>query len=51
MLAYNNHQLTVKNLEHLSSLGYAENVIFVPGYGLAVAQAHHQINELANIIQ
>ena len=27
ILAYNNHQLTAKNLEHLSSLGYAENVL------------------------
>ena len=32
-------------------LGYAENVIFVPGYCLAVAQAQHQINELANILK
>ena len=32
-------------------LKYAENVIFVPGYGLAVAQAQHQINELANILK
>ena len=32
-------------------LEYAENVIFVPGYGLAVAQAQHQINELANILK
>ena len=32
-------------------LMYAENVIFVPGYGLAVAQAQHQINELANILK
>ena len=27
ILAYNNHQLTAKNLEHLSSLGYAGNVL------------------------
>ena len=33
------------------SLGYAESVIFVPGYGLAVAQAQHQINELANLLK
>ena len=26
-MAYNNHQLTAKNLEHLSSLGYAGNVL------------------------
>tara|TARA_B100001245_G_scaffold217349_1_gene185755 strand:+ start:305 stop:1702 length:1398 start_codon:yes stop_codon:yes gene_type:complete len=32
-------------------LGYAESVIFVPGYGLAVAQAQHQINELANLLK
>lgn len=32
-------------------LMYAESVIFVPGYGLAVAQAQHQINELANILK
>ena len=32
-------------------LKYAENIIFVPGYGLAVAQAQHQINELANILK
>ena len=32
-------------------LKYAENVIFVPGYGLAVAQAQHQINELAKILK
>jgi len=32
-------------------LGYAESVIFVPGYGLAVAQAQHQINELSNLLK
>ena len=31
-------------------LGYAESVIFVPGYGLAVAQAQHQINELSGLL-
>jgi len=32
-------------------LGYAESVIFVPGYGLAVAQAQHQINELSGLLK
>lgn len=32
-------------------LAYAGSVIFVPGYGLAVAQAQHQINELANLLK
>ena len=32
-------------------LGYAESVIFVPGYGLAVAQAQHQINELSVLLK
>ena len=31
-------------------LGYAESVIFVPGYGLAVAQAQHQINEFSGLL-
>ena len=32
-------------------LAYADRVIFVPGYGLAVAQAQHQINELSNLLK
>ena len=32
-------------------LGYAESVIFVPGYGMAVAQAQHQINELSGLLK
>ncbi len=32
-------------------LGYAQNVIVVPGYGLAVAQAQHQVRELADLIE
>ncbi len=31
-------------------LGYASRVIFVPGYGLAVAQAQHKIRELAEML-
>ena len=32
-------------------LGYAQSVIFVPGYGLAVAQAQHQVRELAALLK
>ena len=32
-------------------LAYANRVIFVPGYGLAVAQAQHQVRELADLLQ
>ena len=32
-------------------LGYARKVIIVPGYGLAVAQAQHTINELVDMLQ
>jgi len=31
-------------------LGYASRVIFVPGYGLAVAQAQHKVRELADLL-
>ena len=31
-------------------LGYASQVIFVPGYGLAVAQAQHKVRELADLL-
>ncbi len=33
------------------SLGYASRVIVVPGYGLAVAQAQHAVQELASLLQ
>jgi NAD(P) transhydrogenase subunit beta len=31
-------------------LGYARKVVVVPGYGLAVAQAQHTVNELATVL-
>lgn len=32
-------------------LAYAQNVIVVPGYGLAVAQAQHSVRELAELLE
>ncbi len=32
-------------------LGYAKKVIFVPGYGLAVAQGQHTLQELAQVLE
>ncbi len=32
-------------------LSYAESVVVVPGYGLAVAQAQHEVRELADLLQ
>ena len=32
-------------------LAYARDVIVVPGYGMAVAQAQHQVRELAELIE
>jgi NAD(P) transhydrogenase subunit beta len=32
-------------------LGFARKVIIVPGYGMAVAQAQHQVRELADLIE
>jgi NAD(P) transhydrogenase subunit beta len=32
-------------------LSYASSVVFVPGYGLAVAQAQHAVRELADVLK
>jgi NAD(P) transhydrogenase subunit beta len=32
-------------------LGYASKVIFVPGYGMAVAQAQHKLRELSDLLE
>jgi NAD(P) transhydrogenase subunit beta len=32
-------------------MSYAEKVVIVPGYGLAVAQAQHQIREVADLLE
>ncbi|HEX6057549.1 MAG TPA: NAD(P)(+) transhydrogenase (Re/Si-specific) subunit beta [Gemmatimonadaceae bacterium] len=46
--------LTVKSVsveDAAIQLAYARSVIVVPGYGLAVAQAQHQVRELADLIE
>ena len=32
-------------------LAYAHKVVFVPGYGMAVAQAQHDVHQLANLLE
>jgi H+-translocating NAD(P) transhydrogenase subunit beta len=46
--------LTVKSInpEDLAvQVAYAQKMIVVPGYGMAVAQAQHQVRELADIVE
>ena len=42
------HEATVEDAA--ISLGYAQTAIFVPGYGLAVARAQHQLKDLAELL-
>ena len=49
-----NSGLTVKSVtaeDAAIQLGYAQKVIVVPGYGMAVAQAQHTVRELAELIE
>ena len=46
--------LTVRSIsveDAAVQLAYARQVIIVPGYGMAVAQAQHQVRELAELIE
>jgi H+-translocating NAD(P) transhydrogenase subunit beta len=46
--------LTVRSVsveDAAAQLAYAREVIVVPGYGMAVAQAQHQVRELAELIE
>jgi NAD(P) transhydrogenase subunit beta len=48
------HQGTMRevSLEDVAvQLAYAQQVVFVPGYGMATAQAQHAVRELANILE
>ncbi len=42
---------TVRPEDAAVMLGYARSVVFVPGYGLAVAQAQHSVKELATLLE
>ncbi len=42
---------TVRPEDAAVMLGYARTVVFVPGYGLAVAQAQHAVKELASLLE
>src|SRR5690606_21547513 len=46
--------LTVRSIQAEDAaiqLAYAQQMVVIPGYGLAVAQAQHQVRELAELIQ
>jgi NAD(P) transhydrogenase subunit beta len=45
-------QVRAINVEDAAiQLAYAQLVIMIPGYGMAVAQAQHQVHELAEVIE
>ena len=48
------HQGTMRevNLEDVAvQMAYARQVVFVPGYGMATAQAQHAVRELADVLE
>jgi NAD(P) transhydrogenase subunit beta len=44
-------QKSIEAADVASMMAYAERVVIVPGYGLAVAQAQHKVWELTQILQ
>ncbi|CDG85791.1 NAD(P) transhydrogenase subunit beta [Janthinobacterium agaricidamnosum NBRC 102515 = DSM 9628] len=50
--AVTGNEMSATNAEDAAlRLAYADRVIMVPGYGLAVSQAQHQIRELGDLIE
>jgi len=45
------HMRDVKSDDVAVQLAYARQVVFVPGYGMATAQAQHALRELANALE
>ncbi len=45
------HVKSIQPEDAAALLAYAESVVVVPGYGLAVAQAQHQVRELADLLE
>src|SRR6476659_11150710 len=48
------HQGTMREVaieDIATQLAYANKVVFVPGSGLATAQAQHAVRELANVLE
>ncbi|MDD4596227.1 MAG: NAD(P)(+) transhydrogenase (Re/Si-specific) subunit beta, partial [Candidatus Izemoplasmatales bacterium] len=43
-------EIVEEKVEPLTILHQAKNVIVVPGYGMAIAQAQHLVKELANLL-